>query len=127
MNPEDFESLVASIGFSPVPEKFQRLISNVALTIEDEPSPETRKHVGLSEDETLLGLYEGIPQTARGDSYGISGPLPDKITLYRLPILDAAEEDGVPVQQVIAETIWHEVAHHFGLDEEEVAKKEQEK
>ena len=123
MTLDAFAELVSEIGFSPVPEKFRPLISNVALTVEDEPSEEERKNVGLDDGETLLGLYLGIPRPARGDHYG-SLVLPDKIIIYRLPILAAAEEDGLSVRQVIEETIWHEVAHHFGLDEDAVRKRE---
>lgn len=125
MSPEAFESLVAEIGFSPVPERFRKLISNVALIVEDDVSAETRANMAVPDDATLLGLYHGLPLAARGENYGF-GQLPDTITLYREPILDAAYEDGVPVRRVVEETIWHEVAHHFGLDEDEVEKREAE-
>ncbi len=124
MNSEEFEALVADIGFDPVPEKFRPLIENVALMIEDEPSKETRESTGLSDDETLLGLYIGVPHTARGENYNLV--LPDKIVIYRLPSLEAAEEDGISVRQLVEETIWHEIAHHFGLSEEEVERREHE-
>jgi len=123
----EFESLVADVGFSPVPERFRPLISNVALLVEDNVSEETRREMGLPDNETLLGLYRGIPRQERGESYGIGGALPDTITLYRLPILEAALEDDLPVRQVIEETVWHEVAHHFGLDEAEVERREGER
>ena len=74
--------------------------------------------------ETLLGLYRGIPLTKRGDNY--TAALPDTITLFRLPIIRAAWDDGISVRQMIEKTVWHEVAHHFGLDEEQVRKREQE-
>ncbi len=122
MNPKEFEALVADIGFDPVPEKFRPLIENVALMIEDEPDDEMRELIGLSDDETLLGLYVGVPHTERGEWYNLV--LPDKIVIYRLPSLEAAEEDGLSVRQVVEETIWHEVAHHFGLSEEEVGRRE---
>lgn len=124
---DEFSSLVAHIRWSPVPERFRSLISNVALLIEDEPTLETRQSLDLSEGETLLGLYHGIPRTARGESYGVGMVLPDTITLYRLPILAAAAEDGISVRQVVEDTIWHEVAHHFGLDENEVGRREAER
>jgi len=126
MTPESFESLVAEIGFSPVPEKFRALIKNVALCVEEDVSQETRHDMELPSDETLLGLYRGIPLSARGDHYG-GGTLPDTITIYQTPIERAAREDGISVRQVIEETIWHEVAHHFGLDENEVRKREDER
>lgn len=95
-------------------------VQNVALLVEDEPSAEVREQEGLQEGETLLGLYQGIPATLRGDTYGIGPTLPDTITLYRLPIEEAAREDGQDIRTVIAETIWHEFAHYFGMDEREV-------
>jgi predicted Zn-dependent protease with MMP-like domain len=127
MDMHEFEQLVADIGFSPVPERFREHIANVALIVEDDVLEETRRDMELPDDETLLGLYHGVPHTARGESYGIGGALPDTITLYRLPIIDAAREDGLSVRQVIEETIWHEVAHHFGLDEEAVERRERER
>jgi predicted Zn-dependent protease with MMP-like domain len=116
---EAFEQLVAE-GFLLLPEKFRGRIKNVALLVEDEPSAEVRAQEGLTEEETLLGLYQGIPNTVRGESYGVGPTLPDTITLYQLPIEEAAREDGVGVRTVIAETIWHEYAHYFGMDEDEV-------
>lgn len=123
MNREEFETL-AQEGFLLIPEKFREKIRNVALLVEDEPSKEVRRREGLSEGETLLGLYQGIPNTARGDTYGVGPTLPDTITLYQLPIEKAAREDDVDVRTVIAETIWHEYAHYFGMDEDEVRLRE---
>lgn len=126
MDRKRFERLVAEVGFSPVPEKFRAKLKNVALTVEDEPSDDVRKDFELADDETLLGLYLGIPLTERGSDYGIGPTLPDRIVIYYYPTLDEAEDANIPVRQVVAETIWHEVAHHFGLDEDEVAKREEE-
>lgn len=119
MERKEFEKLVQE-GFLLIPEKFRGRIKNVALLVEDEPSEEVRAQEGLTEDETLFGLYQGIPATLRGDSYGVGPTLPDTITLFRLPIEEAA--NGVPeeVRKVVAETIWHEYAHYFGMDEDEV-------
>ena len=122
MNSEAFESLVSNIGFSPVPEKFRNLISNVALIVLDDVPLETRRSMNLPNNQTLLGFYQGIPLPKRGDYYG--SVLPDTITLYRIPIIRAAALEGLPVQKVIEDTIWHEVAHHFGLNEREVRKRE---
>ncbi|MEK7114066.1 MAG: metallopeptidase family protein [Patescibacteria group bacterium] len=119
MNRKEFKKLVEE-GFLLIPEKFRTQIKNVALLVEDRPSEEVRKREGLAEGETLLGLYQGIPSTARGDSYGVGETLPDTITLYQVPIEDAAREEGQDVRTVIAETIWHEYAHYFGMDEDEV-------
>ncbi|OGG50765.1 hypothetical protein A2763_02465 [Candidatus Kaiserbacteria bacterium RIFCSPHIGHO2_01_FULL_54_36] len=120
----DFEKLVAE-GFERLPEWVREKIKNVALLVEDEPAGEDRKAEGLSDDETLLGLYKGIPLSARGDMYGVGMTMPDTITLYQIPIEEAAQEDGKDVRDVVAETIWHEFAHHFGMDEGEVREREQ--
>ncbi len=121
---EDFERLVEK-GYEQLPQWVREKIKNVALLVEDEPSEEDREAQGLGDDETLLGLYKGIPLSARGDMYGVGMTMPDTITLYQWPIEVAAEEDGIPVAQVVAETIWHEFAHHFGMDEHEVREREQ--
>ena len=124
MHRKEFEKLVAE-GFERLPQWVREKIQNVALLGEDEPSREDREAEGLGEDETLLGLYKGVPLSERGELYGVGMTMPDTITLYQLPIEDAAEEDGTPVAQVITETIWHEFAHHFGMDEGEVQEREQ--
>ena len=111
-------------GYERLPEWVRKKISNVAILVEDLPSEETRKEEGLEDDETLLGLYRGIPLTARGDMYGVGATLPDTITLFKSPIIEAAEQDAMDVQDVVAETIWHEFAHHFGMDEHEVRERE---
>jgi len=126
MDRDAFEKLVTE-GFLLLPEKFRARIKNVALLVEDEPSAEVRAQEGLTGEETLLGLYQGIPNTARGDTYGVGPTLPDTITLYQAPIEEAAKEDGMDVRTVIAETIWHEYAHYFGMDEDEVRLREEER
>jgi predicted Zn-dependent protease with MMP-like domain len=123
MTREEFEKLTEE-GFGRLPEWVREKIKNVALLVENDPSEEVRVREGLSEGETLLGYYQGVPLSERGEMYGVGMTLPDTVTLYINPILTAAEEDGLPVVQVIAETIWHEYAHHFGMDEEEVQARE---
>lgn len=123
MEKQEFESLIED-GFALLPEWVRKKIKNVAILVEVEPSSEVRKQEGLGDDETLLGLYQGIPLSARGENYGIGITLPDTITLYQMPIEECAKEDGVEIKKVIADTIWHEFAHHFGMDEEEVQKRE---
>lgn len=126
VNIDHFEQLMEE-GFAQLPQWVRGKIDNVAVLVEDEPSEEDRRAQGLADDETLLGLYKGVPLSERGELYGVGMTLPDTITLYRLPILEAAEEDGIPVAQVIAETIWHEFAHHFGMNEGEVRRRESER
>ncbi|MFZ2555710.1 MAG: metallopeptidase family protein [Minisyncoccia bacterium] len=124
MTRDAFEKL-AKEGYEKLPEWVRAKIKNVALLVEDEPPKEVRIREGLTDDETLLGYYQGTPLSERGENYGVGMTMPDTITLYQKSIEIAAEEDGLPVSQVIAETIWHEFAHHFGMDEHEVRHREQ--
>ncbi len=123
MNRNEFEKLVEE-GFERLPQWVREKIKNVAVLVEDEPSDEDREAEGLGEHETLLGLYKGIPLSARGENYGVGMTMPDTITLYQMPIEEAAQQDAKDVRDVVAETIWHEFAHHFGMDEHEVQNRE---
>lgn len=133
MTEEEFDQLVEE-GFEKLPEWVREKISNVAILIEDEPSEEDRKLQGLTHDETLLGLYKGVPLTERGDLYGVGMTMPDTITIYKEPTLDLADEECPPeasddevyerVRQIVADTVWHEFAHHFGMDEHAVRERE---
>lgn len=123
---KEFEKLVAE-GFERLPEWVQKKIKNAALLVENELSQEDREAEGLGDDETLLGLYKGIPLTERGEHYGVGATMPDTITIYQKPIEEAALEDGKDVRDIVAETIWHEFAHHFGMDEGEVRSRERQR
>jgi predicted Zn-dependent protease with MMP-like domain len=98
-----FESLVRD-AIDLLPDQFQRRLENVEIVIEDSP-----------EREPLLGHYHGVPLTNRGSGY--SGFLPDKITIYRLPLERRARSPEDLAEQVRV-TVWHEIAHHFGIDDE---------
>ena len=136
MTREEFEQLIEEEFPKAIPEKFRGHIKNVAFLVEDEPSTEVRQKEGLHDGETLLGLYQGIPYPMRGDWYGMGTTMPDTITLYQKPLeLEAAEchsnilqndrmTYGECLRRAIRETIWHEVAHHFGMDEHEVRHRE---
>ena len=101
-----------------IPENFRAALQNIAIVVEQEPTPAQLLEVGLdSPDDTLLGLYEGTPLTER--SWGHGNVLPDKITLFQRPIEDDGDtEDDVVV--AIGETLIHEIGHYFGLSEEEI-------
>lgn len=118
-----FETLVAE-GLEAIPERFRALVKNVALTVENEPSAETRVKEGLTDGETLFGLYVGVPHTERGDTYGIGATLPDVITIYQKPIEEEADGDPALIREIVRDTVWHEIAHHFGLGEPEVCERE---
>lgn len=124
MERAEFEQLVLE-GVKQLPVWVREKVKNVAILIEDEPSPAVRTQEQLETDETLLGLYHGTPLTERGESYGTEMTLPDTITLYQKSIEKAAHEDGADVRDVVADTIWHEFAHHFGMDEDTVREREQ--
>lgn len=130
MDPRAFER-IALEELERVPPRFARRVRNVAILVEDEPSPEVCREEGLGEGETLLGLYRGIPAIDRGEGY--SGVLPDTITLYCLPLLEEADalfaekrasDLESAVRLAIRETLWHELGHHFGLSEDAVGARE---
>ena len=105
MSRADFEVLVAE-ALDQVPPELAELIDNVAIFVEDD-APESDPH--------LLGIYEGIPLTERGHYYG--GVLPDRISIFRNPTLQICDT----VQDVVDEvniTVVHEIAHHFGIDDD---------
>ena len=110
---EEFESIVRA-GIRAIPEKFLNLLDNVDVTVEEEPTEEQRRRMKLERGTTLLGLYEGVPRTKRGSGY--SFVLPDKITVFKNPI-EASARDLEHLKKIVADTIWHEFAHHFGIDE----------
>lgn len=113
---EDFSRL-AGEALDSLPEKFTKYLNNVAVVYADEPTPEQRKKLALRADQSLFGLYEGIPQVARGAGYNLV--LPDKITIFKLPLM-AASADMAHLKARIRHTLWHEIAHHFGLDHDRI-------
>ena len=101
-----FEQLAAE-AIDELPAWVLERLENVEVVVEDEPPP----------GQSLLGLYEGVPLTRRGESY--TWALPDRITLYRFPIEHAARMAGDrALKRVIADTVIHEVAHFFGISDE---------
>lgn len=120
MEDEEFERLVLA-GIDALPDKIKTLMHNVAVVIDDEPSFEVRQKQGLGERDTLFGFYEGIPLTERGVDYGA---LPDKITIFKKPIL-ATYSDPEDIKACVENTVWHEVAHHFGYDDPWIEKEEE--
>jgi predicted Zn-dependent protease with MMP-like domain len=104
MSSERFEELVGE-ALDEVPPELLRLMDNVVVLVADEPP---------AGEPELLGLYEGYALTDRGWDY--SGVLPDRITIYRNPILRMCDTDDDVVEEV-AVTVVHEIAHHFGIDD----------
>lgn len=119
MNEDDFKNTVLQ-GIESLPAWVKEKLTNVAFLIEEEPSERQREENGLLGDETLFGLYEGVPLSERGNE---SPLLPDSITIFRAPILEAYESKE-DIRACIENTVWHEVAHFFGHDEEWVEAEE---
>jgi predicted Zn-dependent protease with MMP-like domain len=114
MDQIDFEDIVAE-ALDALPEEFRNGMNNVDVVVEDWPSRQTMRQAGVSHPAQLLGFYHGVPLTKRGHNYYLV--LPDKISIYRQPILmhcHTPEE----VRQTIHRVVRHEVAHHFGIDDE---------
>jgi predicted Zn-dependent protease with MMP-like domain len=128
MTRDEFDVLVEE-ALATIPERFRDALKNVAIVVEDEPTPEQLASVDyedddpLPEDSTLLGLYEGVPLTER--KWDDGNRLPDKVTLFQFPIEDASEDDD-DVVIAIGETLIHEIGHYFGLSEDEIQAIEEE-
>jgi len=118
MDREEFEKVAQEV-FDALPPPFRDAIDNVHIVIEDRPSREAGARVGYRPGTLLLGLYEGIPLTKRGTSYGMYAVVPDKITLYRENIRAIApgEEE---MRGVIRDTLIHEIGHYFGMNERQI-------
>jgi len=107
-----FEALIAQ-AMDELPKRFMEHLDNVAITYADNPTPEQLTKQGVREGQVLLGLYEGIPLTKRGSGYNLV--LPDKITLFKYPIA-MLSRDEADLYERVKRTLWHEIAHHYGLD-----------
>src|SRR4051794_37517506 len=108
-----FEALVEE-ALDGLPPEIERLLENVAIVIEDEPSREQLNDEGLDGNETLYGLYEGVPATAWGAEWAA---VPNKITLFRLPLEEDFPEPR-DLKEEVRRTVVHELAHHAGIDDE---------
>lgn len=112
LSDEQFDILISK-AMDELPQEYITGLENVAITYDDEPSDEQKQKMKLDKHHLLLGLYEGIPLTHRGAGY--SFVLPDKITLFKRPILAVVGSEDELFEQ-IKRTLWHEIAHYYGLD-----------
>jgi predicted Zn-dependent protease with MMP-like domain len=108
-----FEALVRQ-ALATLPPDLRQVLDNVAIVVEDWPSEAEMVLAGLGPDETLFGLYIGVPLTERTSSYTLA--LPDKIIIYQGPLEDACQTTAELVKEVRT-TVIHEVAHHFGISD----------
>ena len=107
-------TLLVERALATIPSPFAEILAEVAVVIEDEPSPAQRKDNLLARDETLYGLYEGVPKTEWGADWVAA---PNRITLFRLP-LEADFADPVDLADEVWLTVVHELAHHLGIDDD---------
>ncbi len=118
INQEEFENIVSQ-AIDAIPDKYYSRISNVAFVTENEPTESQRQKLKLACNQTLYGLYEGIPLTKRGSGYNLV--LPDKITIFKHPI-QFNSQNLAELKANVHRTVWHEVAHYFGLAHEQIHK-----
>ncbi len=113
MDKDKFERLVAK-AVEALPEEFCRQLQNIDVVVADSPSAGQLRRAKLRRGESLLGLYEGVPQTERGSHYGLVPP--DKITIFQKPI-EAGCSGNDEIKAAIESVVRHEIAHHFGSSE----------
>ena len=113
---DNFEKIVNK-AILDLPEKVRNLLENVEIVIEDYPSEYQLKKLNKTSKYCLLGLYEGVPKTKRGAHY--ANVLPDKITIFQKNIERVAKSDK-EIKKLVQKTVWHEIAHHFGFNEQQV-------
>jgi predicted Zn-dependent protease with MMP-like domain len=116
---EDFKKYLGE-AIDAIPKPYSDHLENVAFILEDVPTAEQRQKLNLYANETLFGLYEGVPLPQRGGGLKV---LPDKITIFKNPLL-AASPGLEALKENIGRTLWHEVAHYFGLDHKHIHKLE---
>ena len=114
MDREEFEDLVAR-AIDSLPQEFQRKLENVDVVVEERPTVDQLRRTKTKSPWQLLGLYQGVPQTRRGRGYGLV--LPDKISIFQRAI-EAQCRSGYEIEAKVGEVVRHEIAHHFGLDDE---------
>ena len=112
----EFERLVEE-ALNDIPPRFREAMKNLAIVIEEEPSPDLLEEMEITPPDSLYGLYQGTPLTERGWGYG--NALPDRIALYRR-VIEEDSEDAEDIVVCIAETLIHEIGHYFGLSEDEI-------
>ena len=113
LSAREFERLVED-GLTLIPEPIRAHMDNVQIVVEGEPSEELLEELDVPPDETLFGLYQGVPLTERSTAYSA---LPDRIIIFRRPLLDEFD-DPLDIRREVARTVIHEVAHHFGISDE---------
>lgn len=115
LDDEQFAAMIAEV-MDELPEEHMKAVQNVAIVYADEPTPAQREQLRLRDDQDLLGLYEGVPLAKRG---GMTHFPPDKITIFKDPALMRAISHA-DLRAQVKHTLWHEIAHYFGLDHDQI-------
>lgn len=117
---EQFQLLINK-ALESLPGEHVKRIANVAILFEYEPMPAQREQLRLRNDQTLLGLYQGVPLSQR---QGMQPLLPDMITLFKGPLTRMSHSEA-QLQEEIRHTLWHEIGHYYGLNHDDIRKLEQ--
>jgi predicted Zn-dependent protease with MMP-like domain len=120
MKAQEFDLLVER-ACAKIPRRFRRRLANLAFVVETEPSPEQLRVARVPPGQTLLGLYRGRPLTHR--SVSDSFVMPDQIVIFQGPH-ERMARNLVHLEKMVEDTVWHEVAHYFGMDEARVRRAE---
>jgi predicted Zn-dependent protease with MMP-like domain len=116
MRPDEFDNLVQE-AYSRIPTEFRNRLQNIAMLVEAEPSPAQLAEAGVGPGGTLLGLYQGRPLTQRSVFENFATP--DRITIFQGPHERLARGEA-QLRRMVDDTVWHEVAQYFGMDERQV-------
>ena len=116
MSKDDFGKLVKK-SVMALPKHIQEKMDNVVIVVEEKPSQYELRSVGTRIENSLLGLYQGVPKTVWGREYGMR--LPDKITIFQEPI-ESFVRSPAEISELVKIVVWHEIAHHFGFSEKKV-------
>jgi predicted Zn-dependent protease with MMP-like domain len=119
-----FEQLVTK-AVDSLPEEFLDRLDNVEILVQEQPSADQLRQSGTGRGYTLLGLYEGIPITERSQGYSLVAP--DKISIFRRPIIDKCRQENTDIAAEIEAVVRHEIAHHFGISDERLDELERER
>jgi predicted Zn-dependent protease with MMP-like domain len=113
---QDFDTVVER-ALKRIPARFRRRLENIAIMVEREPSARQLSAGRVPRGDTLLGLYEGRPLPVRSVSESFA--MPDRITIFQGPI-ERMARNYEDLERIVYETLWHEIAHYFGMDERQV-------
>jgi len=119
-----FEELVAA-AVDDLPDELADKMENVDVVVQDWPTSDQLRRARVRRGYMLLGLYEGVPRTVRGQGYGMVPP--DKITIFQKPIEEKCRQENIEVATEIGEVVRHEIAHHFGISDARLEQIEKER